>query len=92
MASPTVTDQKKRPRGRPSTIKAVRDIRVSLNQEQDERFLRYRAHVETQTPGFIPSDSALGRAIFLLGLDAWERQYPQQANLPLMMESTTRKS
>jgi hypothetical protein len=91
MANPTVSEQKKRPRGRPATIKAVRDIRVSLSQEQDERFQRYRAHVETQTPGFIPSDSALGRAIFLMGLDAWERQYPQQANLPLT-ESTTKKS
>jgi hypothetical protein len=92
MPNPSVTDHKKRPRGRPATIKAVRDIRVSLSQDQDERFLRYRAHVEAQTPGFIPSDSALGRAIFLMGLDAWERQYPQQASLPLTMESTTKKS
>lgn len=91
MTSPTVTEPKKRPRGRPPTIRAVRDIRVSLSEEQDDRFLRYRAHVESQTPGFIPSDSALGRAIFLIGLEAWEREHPQQTVLPLM-ESTTKKS
>ena len=91
MTNPVVPNPKKRPRGRPPTIQAVRDIRVSLSQEQDDRFLRYRAHVESQTPGFIPSDSALGRAIFLMGLDAWERQHPQQTSLPLM-ESTTKKS
>ena len=79
----------KRGRGRPATVVAVRDLRVMLTAEQDARFVAYRAHIEAQAPGFLPSDSALARAIFSLGLEAFEAQ---KAQLPLPLESSTKKT
>lgn len=79
---------KRRP-GRPATILAVRDLRVTLSAEQDARFLAYRRHVEAQAPGFNPTDVSLARAIFLLGLEAFEARLPQ---LPLPLESSTTKT
>jgi hypothetical protein len=89
MATPKIIPTVKRGRGRPVTVAAVRDLRVMLSAEQDVRFVAYRAHIEAQAPGFIPSDSALARAIFLLGLEAFEARLPQ---LPLPLESSTKKT
>ena len=72
MSDPNSAPTVKRRRGRPATKKvAVRDLRVTLSAEQDARYLAYRAHVEAQAPGFIPTDAALARAVFLLGLEAF---------------------
>lgn len=87
---PTKKTPLKRKRGRPAVVKPVRDLRVGLNEDTEERFLRYRDFMEAQTPGLVPSDSALARALFQLGLAAWEREHPQTTITA--QELTTTKS
>ncbi len=82
-----------KPPGRPPRIKAVRLIRVPVNDDLSARFERARTLWEQDNPALDSSDAVIGRILILKGLEAFEREHSARRSpeLPLL-ELTTKKS
>ena len=84
---------KVKPSGRPPRVKAVRVIRVPVNDDISARFEAARSLWEEENPAIDSNDAVVGRILLLKGIEALEREHASRKTpeLPLM-ESSTKKS
>ena len=82
---------KKKSPGRPARVRAVRVIRVPVNEELSARFDRARTLWEKENPAVDSNDAVVGRVLMLKGIEALERE--QAVKHPeLFAEAATNKS
>lgn len=81
-----------KPTGRPPRIKAVRIIRVPVNDDLNARFERARALWEQENPALDSNDAVVGRILIIKGIEALEREHSARRSPELPLEPTTKKS
>jgi hypothetical protein len=66
---------KKKSPGRPPRVRAVRVIRVPVNEDLSARFDRARSLWEQDNPAIDSNDAVVGRVLMLKGIEALEREH-----------------
>jgi hypothetical protein len=66
---------KKKSPGRPPRVRAVRVIRVPVNEDLSARFDRARTLWEQDNPAIDSNDAVVGRVLMLKGIEALEREH-----------------
>lgn len=86
---------KKKSPGRPPRVRAVRVIRVPVNEDLSARFDRARTLWEHDNPAIDSNDAVVGRVLILKGIEALEREHAGRGTPPalsLLSEAATKKS
>ncbi len=81
-----------KPSGRPPRVKAVRVIRIPVNDELSARFERTRALWERDNPAIDSNDAVIGRILLIKGMEAIEREHAARQAPELPLEPKTKQS
>ena len=63
-----------KPTGRPPRVRAVRVIRIPVNDDLSARFERIRSLWEVDNPAIDSNDAVVGRVLLLKGMDVFDRE------------------
>ncbi len=81
---------KKKSPGRPPRVKAVRIIRVPVNDDVSARFERVRTLWEADNPAIDSNDAVVGRILLIKGMEALEREHAARKTPELPLEPKTK--
>jgi hypothetical protein len=80
---------KVKPSGRPARVKAVRVLRIPVNEDISQRFEAARLLCEKDNPAIDANDAVLGRILILKGIELLERERLARQGQPSSESATT---